>query len=160
MAGENFLWYVTAVDTVKYLRFETRRFSGFRLKKPHCTIVARPVIISKRNLTDELERKLNARSWSVQARGQSFRDQIFRRRIHWLMFSRDTLNFYSWNNDNMWIIKLNLNVDVVNIMFYNLYSLLFTICYISILTYLLDIMNKLYYSKIRIFCCNLLHSFL
>ena len=53
---------------------------------------------------------------SVQARGQSFRDRIFRRWIHCLMFSRDTLNLYIWYNDNMRIIKLNINVDI-NIFF-------------------------------------------
>ena len=37
------------------LRSQTRKFLELRLKKLHCTIIARPVIISKENSTDELE---------------------------------------------------------------------------------------------------------
>ena len=59
---------------------------GIRLKEPHWTIVARPVIISKKNSNDELDKELTARSccgpllcFYLQIDGQRFswRSYIF-----------------------------------------------------------------------------------
>ena len=43
---------------VEFYWSQTKRFSEFRLKIPHCTIVAIPVIILKENSRDELDEEL------------------------------------------------------------------------------------------------------